>query len=156
VSTQGAYFDTGVLAKWYVNEPRSDDVEAYIKTIYPVYISLLTRIEMKSLAALRVREGHFDYLTQFKVLSTFEGDIAAGHIVVLPYTTESLLIAESLIGSYPEIPLRGLDAMHLGVMKAAGVTTLATADLVMAQAAEALGMRCETFSSQWRGRPRRR
>jgi len=142
---QSAYFDTSALAKWYVNESRSEDVEEYVRSVYPVYVSLLTKIEMRSLAARRVREGHIDLLTQGKVLATFEGDIAGGHVVLLPHTIESFLVAESLLGSLPEIPLRTLDAMHLGIMQAAGVTTLATADRVMAQAAEALGMECETF-----------
>jgi len=142
---QSAYLDTSALAKWYVNESRSEDVEEYVRSVYPVYVSLLTKIEMRSLAARRVREGHIDLLTQGKVLATFEGDIAGGHVVLLPHTIESFLVAESLLGSLPEIPLRTLDAMHLGIMQAAGVTTLATADRVMAQAAEALGMECETF-----------
>ncbi len=140
-----AYVDTSALAKWYVNESRSEDVEEYVRSVYPVYISLLTKIEMRSLAARRVREGHINVVTQGKVIATFEGDIAGGHLVLLPHTTESLLIAESLLGAHPEIPLRSLDAMHLGVMQAAGITALATADRVMAQAAEALGMECETF-----------
>ena len=140
-----AYFDTSALAKWYINESRSEDVEAYVRSVYPVYVSLLTKIEMKSLAARRVREGHIDLLTQGKVLATFEGDIAGGHVVLLPHTIESLLVAESLLGALPEIPLRTLDAMHLGIMQAAGITTLATADRVMAQAAKALEMECETF-----------
>jgi uncharacterized protein len=140
-----AYFDTSALAKWYVNEARSQDVEEYLRSVHPVYISLLTKVEMKSLTARRVREGHIDLLTQGKVISTFEGDIAGGHLVLLPHTVESFLIAESLLGSHPEIPLRTLDALHLGIMQAAGVTTLATADRVMAEAAGALGMECETF-----------
>ena len=140
-----AYVDTSALAKWYVNESRSEDVEEYVRSVYPVYISLLTKIEMRSLAARRAREGHINVVTQGKVIATFEGDIARGHLVLLPHTTESLLIAESLLGSHPEIALRSLDAMHLGVMQAAGITALATADRVMAQAAEALGMECETF-----------
>lgn len=140
-----AYFDTSALAKWYVNESRSEDVEEYVRSVYPVYISLLTKIEMRSLAARRAREGHINVVTQGKVIATFEGDIARGHLVLLPHTTESLLIAESLLGSHPEIALRSLDAMHLGVMQAAGITALATADRVMAQAAKALGMECETF-----------
>jgi predicted nucleic acid-binding protein len=141
----GAYLDTSALAKWYVNESRSQDVEDYVRSVHPVYISLLTKVEMKSLAARRAREGHSDVVTQGKVIATFEGDLAGGHLVLLPHTVESFLIAESILGSHPEIPLRTLDALHLGTMRAAGIETLATADRVMAQAAMALGMECETF-----------
>jgi len=85
-----AYFDTSALAKWYVNESRSEDVEEYVRSVYPVYVSLLTKIEMKSLAARRVREGHFDLLAQGKVLATFEGDIAGGHLAGVPQLTSPI------------------------------------------------------------------
>ncbi len=139
------YFDTSALAKWYLNEPRSDDVETYLRRVSPVYISLLTKAEMRSLMARRVREGGIDAAAQGRVLATFEGDIALGHLILLPHTVESFLLAESLLGAHPGLPLRTLDALHLGVMLSAGVTTLATADRVMAQAAVVLEMECESF-----------
>ena len=141
----GVYVDTSALAKWYLNEARSEDVEEYLREVCPVYISLLTKLEMTSLMARRRREDHVDAETQGKVLATFEGDIALGHLVLLPYTVESFLVAESLVGAHPEIPLRTLDALHLGVIRSAGVGALATADQVMARAAEVLGIDCRTF-----------
>ena len=137
--------DTSALAKWYLNEARSDDVDDYLRQVCPVHISLLTKVEMRSLVGRRTRERHLDAETQGKVLATFEGDIALGHLVLLPQTVESFLAAESLLGAYPNIPLRTLDALHLGVMRSAGVEVLATADRVMAQAADALGMECRVF-----------
>ena len=131
--------------KWYVTESRSDDVENYIRRVCPAYVSLLTKAEMRSAVARRTREGYIDAETQGRVIATFEGDVAMGHLVLLPHTVESFLIAESLLGAHPGVPLRTLDALHLGVMRSSGVATLATADRVMAQAAEALGMECEAF-----------
>lgn len=144
---QGAsvYFDTSALAKWYLNEARSEEVEDYLRDVSPVSISLLTKVEMRSLVARRRREGHLDPDAQAKILATFEGDIATGHLVLLPHTVESFLLAESLLGSRPEVSLTTLDALHLGVMRSAGVTVMATADRVMAQAAAAQGMECRTF-----------
>jgi predicted nucleic acid-binding protein len=134
------YFDTSALAKWYLNEAMSQEVEDYLREVSPVSISLLTKVEMRSLVARRRREGHLDTDTQAKILAVFEGDIAAGHLVLLPHTVESFLLAESLLGSQPT-----LDALHLGVMRSGGITALATADRVMAQAAAAQGMECRTF-----------
>lgn len=139
------YFDTSALAKWYVNEAKSDEVEDYLRQVRPVSISLLTKVEMRSLMARRRREGHFDAETQGKILATFEGDIAGGHLQLVPHTVESLLIAESLLGAHPEMPLTTLDALHLGVMSSSGIAVLATADRLMAQAAGALGMDCRVF-----------
>ncbi len=95
--------------------------------------------------ARRTREGHVDPETQGQVLATFEGDVAMGHLLLLPHSAESFLMAESLLGAYPDVPLRTLDALHLGVMRSSGFDTLATADRVMAQAATVLDMDCRIF-----------
>jgi len=139
------YVDTSALAKWYVNEAMSEEVEAYLREACPVSISLLTKVEMRSLIARRVREGHIDSETQVRIMATFEGDIALGHLVLVRHTVESFLIAESLLGAQPEIPLAALDAIHLGVMRAASLGAVATADRVMARAAGVLGMECHPF-----------
>ena len=139
------YVDTSALAKWYVNEAQSEEVEDYLREACPVAISLLTKVEMRSLLARRRREGQIDAETQAKVLATFEGDIASGHLVLVPHTVESFLVAEALLGAHPKTPLVTLDALHLGVMRAAGIQELATADRVMARAAELLQMECRTF-----------
>jgi len=139
------YVDTSALAKWYVNEAQSEEVEAYLREACPVSISLLTKVEMRALMARRRRNGQIDAETQAKILATFEGDIASGHLTLVPHTVESFLVAESLLGAHPEIPLATLDALHLGVMRAAGIDELATADKVMARAAQGLGMSCRSF-----------
>jgi predicted nucleic acid-binding protein len=139
------YVDTSALAKWYVNEAGSDEVEEYLRQVCPVHISLLTVVEMKSLMARRGRQDDIDAATQAKVLSTFDSDVALGHLVLLPHSSESFLLAESLMGAHPDVPLRTLDALHLGVMQSAGVEMLATADRVMAQAAALLGIECRAF-----------
>ena len=126
-------------------EARSDDVDEFLRQNCPAYISLLTKAEMHSVLAWRMREGNIDAEAKARILSTFEGDIALGHLVLLPHTVESFLVAESLIGSHPELPLRTLDALHLGVVLSSGVSTVATADRVMTAAADALGMGCEAF-----------
>lgn len=139
------YVDTSALAKWYVNEAGSDEVEEYLRQVCPVHISLLTVVEMKSLMARRGRQDHMDAETRVKILSTFDSDVALGHLVLLPHNSESFVLADSLLGAHPEVPLRTLDALHLGVMRSAGVEMLATADRVMAQAAAVLGMECRPF-----------
>ena len=139
------YFDTSALAKWYINEAGSEEVEEFLLQSSPVSITLLTKVEMRSLVARRGRQDHLDERTQSKVIATFEGDIIAGHLELLPHTVESLQLAESLLGAHPEVSLTTLDALHLGAMASAGVTVLATADRVMAQAAAALGIECRTF-----------
>lgn len=139
------YFDTSALAKWYLNEAKSEEVEDYLREVCPVSISLLTKVEMRSLMGRRVREGHFGAEIQSKILATFEGDIAAGHIVLLPSGAEAFHIGESLLGAHPDVPLSPMDALHFGMMRSSGLTVLATADRVMARAAAILGIDCHAF-----------
>jgi hypothetical protein len=142
------YFDTSALVKWYLNEAFSDEVEEFLQGEAPVAISLLTKVEMRALLARRRREGSIDAALENRVYAVFEGDIAAGHLVLLPQRVEHLLLAESLIGSLPATSLRSLDALHLGIVKGEGIGTLATADRVMALAAEALGIECRRFFAE--------
>jgi hypothetical protein len=43
---ENIYFDTSALAKWYLNEPRSEEVEEYIQAHGPVGISDLTVLRL--------------------------------------------------------------------------------------------------------------
>ena len=54
------YFDTSALAKWYLREKESDEVEAYMQANGPVAISDLTVVEMRSLLARHRREKSID------------------------------------------------------------------------------------------------
>jgi len=49
------YIDTSALAKWYLNEDRSADVEAFLTKTGPAAVSTLTLVEMRSLLARRRR-----------------------------------------------------------------------------------------------------
>jgi predicted nucleic acid-binding protein len=118
-----------------------------------VFISLFTKVEMKSLLARRTSLGQLSAEDQSRVLATFDGDIAAGHLVLVPHTVESFLLAEALLGAHPGIPLRTLDALHLAAMSSYGVAALATADRVMAGEARGRGARREPAFPRPTGRP---
>jgi len=139
------YVDTSALAKWYLNEARSEDVEAYLRQACPVFISLLSKVEMRSLLARRTRDGDLEPELAGQVAATFEGDIALGHLVLAPHTVDSFLAAESLLGAHSGLPLRSLDALHLGTVLTAGIRSLATADRLLARAAARLGLDCTLF-----------
>ena len=126
------YLDTSALAKWYLPEEGSEEVEGYIRDSCPLSISLLTKVEMCALVARRCRLDDLDAETKGKVMATFEGDIVAGHLQLVPHTVDAFLAAESLLGVHPEIALTTLDALHLGIMVSAGIAGLATADNVLA------------------------
>jgi uncharacterized protein len=130
--------DTSALAKWYVPESRSDDVEAFLHHTGSVAISTLTVLEMRSLLARRVRDGTIDATHEHRVLSAMEQDVAAGHLRRHSVGDADVMAAGRLFDLLPHLPLRALDALHLAVASSVGATVVATADRVMAAAAQAL------------------
>jgi uncharacterized protein len=139
------YFDTSALAKWYLNEARSEDVEKYIQDQGPVAMSGLTVVEMRCLLARRRREGSIDARMEMEVFATFEEDIRQKSLICYPFPDGLLAGAVNLISVLSDVPLRTLDALHLMVAKEIQTAILATADRIMADGARAMGISVVRF-----------
>jgi hypothetical protein len=133
------YFDTSALAKWYLNESFSADVERYLMENGPVAISDLTVVEMRSLLARRRREKHVNPKMENRVFSTFEDDIRRGFLIRHPMPATTAAGAVNLIATLPDVPLRTLDAMHLVIAREIDALVFATADRIMAAGAHEMG-----------------
>jgi len=133
------YFDTSALAKWYLKEARSDDVEKYIQGHGPVDISDLTVVEMRTLLARRRREKNIDPKTEIKIYATFEEDIRQKFLICHPLPVGLAAGAVNLLSVLSDLQLRTLDALHLTIAKEIQTEVLATADRIMAIGAEAMG-----------------
>ena len=139
------YFDTSALAKWYLNEPKSDHVEGYIQEHGPVAISDLTVVEMRSLLARRRREKSIDTRTETLVFATFQEDIRQGFVLCHPLPEGLTAGAVNLLSSLPDVALRTLDALQLAIAKEIGANILATADRIMVAGAKAMGFSVVRF-----------
>jgi len=139
------YFDTSALAKWYLNEARSNDVEKYIQEHGPVDISELTVVEMRSLLARRRRERHIDPKIEIKVFATFEEDIRQKFVILHPLPEGLVTGAVNLLSVHSEVPLKTLDALHLVMAKEIQAEILATADRIMIAGAKAMGFTVARF-----------
>ncbi|NWF53718.1 MAG: type II toxin-antitoxin system VapC family toxin [Syntrophaceae bacterium] len=139
------YFDTSALAKWYLNEPRSDEVEEYILAQGPVTISDLTVVEMRSLLARRRMEKSIDPKLETEIFATFQEDIRKNVLICRPLTEGLAWGTANLISVLPDIPLRTLDALHLWIAKEIQAENLATADRIMAAGGQALGFTVMRF-----------
>jgi len=142
------YFDTSALAKWYLNEERSQDVEQYIQEHGPVAISDLTVVEMRCLLARRRREGHVDPNTESRVFAVFQEDIRQNFLTCHPFPEGLAAGTVNLVSAYPDIPLRTLDAFHLVIAKTIEAAKLATADRIMAAAGKAIGLSVVRFDGR--------
>jgi predicted nucleic acid-binding protein len=139
------YVDTSAFAKWYLNEARSDDVEAFIRARRSIAISRLTVVELRCLLARRRRNKEIDRRIERGVLETFEGDMRQGFVTVHPLEDRHAVAAYGLLSRLVRHPLRTLDALHLAIAVESGARVLVTADAIMAAAATALGMAVERF-----------
>ena len=87
-------------------------------------------------------------LSQDQVQETyaiFKQDCRDRHLLRIPVTNQHVLNAELMIESLSTIALRTLDALHLSIAHDISATTLATADKVMAQAAELIEIEVKWF-----------
>ena len=139
------YFDTSALAKWYINEVHSDDVEKYLQKHGPVAISDLTIVEMRCLLARRLRDKSITSQIETEAFATFQEDIRRRFLICHPLPDGLAAGTINLIALLHGVPIRTLDAMHLMIAKEIAATGLATADRIMADGAEALGIKVIRF-----------
>jgi uncharacterized protein len=142
---QAVYFDTSALAKWYLPDEQSNEVEKYIQEHGPVAISELTVVEMRDLLARYRREGSLDPNTEIKVFATFEEDIRQKFLICHPLSDGVTQGAVNLLSVLCDLPLRMIDAMHLAMAKEIQTDIFATADSIMAAGAEAMGFSVVRF-----------
>lgn len=132
------YFDTSALAKWYINEARSEDVERYIQAHGPVAISHLTVVEMPCLLARRRRDRSITSTIEMEIFATFQEDIRQKSLSCYPLPRDIAEGAVDLMSFLPDIPLRSLDILHLMIARDLAADVVVTADAIMAAAANAL------------------
>lgn len=139
------YVDTSALAKWYLNERGSEEFEAFILGQERAAISRVTALEFRCLLARRRRAQELSARAESEVFKQFGSDVFNGYLEVHPLLDEHAHTAMNLLETLKEHPLRTLDTLHLAIAADLGISVLATADRVMAQAAAALGFRVEVF-----------
>lgn len=140
------YLDTSVLAKWYLAEPNSGLVTDYIVGLHRAAISTLTKTEMRCLLARRKRMQEFGSDLEGQIYATFLDDIAQGHLSLYKVEDKHVESASYLISMLPTLSLRTLDAMHLAIAQHHGFERIATADNLLAKAAEALSFTVDIFA----------
>jgi hypothetical protein len=139
------YFDTSALAKWYLNEARSDDVERYIQDHGPVAISELTVVEMRCLLARRRREKNIDSRIEAQVFATLQEDMRQGFLICHPLPKNVAAGSVNLLSMLADVPLRTLDVLHLMIAKEIQTGILATADKIMATGGKLMGFAVVRF-----------
>ena len=139
------YLDTSALIKLYVAEAFSNEVERLVGEADGLVISRLSMLEWHCAMARRLRTGQItqDYLNIAR--TEFTRHLADGYFHIVSFDDTLLIDALRVLDSVNPVPLRTLDAIHLTAARNAGVARLATADRVMADAANTLNLATDTF-----------
>lgn len=138
------YIDTSALAKWYLHEPGSDEVDAFLTEYDEADIARLGVVEFRCLLARRRRNRSIGAAVEKEIYRLFEQDIRSGHLIVRSVEDRHFGIALSLIERV-RTPLRTLDALHLAIAQDLKPEILLTADQALAKAARQLGFRVQEF-----------
>lgn len=141
------YLDTSALLKRYVPENHSEAFDIYFVAQAPAAICRLGLVEIRCALARKRRNKAISKNREKAAMDEVRTDIQDGALIVHPGGDSHFTEAFHLIDQLIEIPLRSLDAIHLAIARSLNVRELATADAVMRQAAQALGMNVTYFGN---------
>ncbi len=132
MADESAYVDTSILGAYYCPEPLSAAAENALRQIKTPVISLLSEVEFCSLISKKQRLNELRKRQAKEVLDLFSNHVAEGFYRRISLNTDHFIKARLLVASM-DGSLRTLDALHLAVALAEGLT-LVTADREFARA----------------------
>ena len=144
-TAEAIYLDTSALIKRYVPEANSEAFEIYLAERSPASISRLTLVELRSGLARKRRANAISPERELAAAGEIRLDIQDGLLQVKPSNDHHFVSALYLIEKLQHLPLRTLDALHLAIAQEVNAKELATADNIMARAAQALNLRVAFF-----------
>ena len=140
IASSPLYLDTSALAKLYLPEPGSDEMEDALLGRRDLIVSDLAITELTSAIARRVRAADLTQAHARRIYQRVLSDVGAGEFRRAEITANAHREAERLLmGIGRRVPLRAADALHLGMAGLMGARVLVTFDQRMRSAAEALG-----------------
>jgi len=140
IESSPVYLDTSALAKLYLQEAESDDLDSALIGRRDLLISELTLTELTSAITRRAREGEIEASIARRIYQQLFRDVRAGEYRLLDLTSATHREAERLlltIGRHA--PIRAGDSLHLATAALADARTLVTYDRQMHAVASKLG-----------------
>lgn len=141
------YLDTSALIKRYIPEANSDTFDTYFAAQAPASISRLGLVEIRCALARKRRNKQISQEREKAAMDEVRTDIQDGVLVIYPVGDSHFADALHLIEQSGKTPLRSQDALHLAIAHSLEVPEIATADAVMRQAAQILGMNVAYFGN---------
>jgi len=132
MADETGYVDTSILGAYYCPEPLSAAAEDALRQFKTPVISVLSEVEFCSLISKKCRLKELKERQAKEILDLFSNHVAEGFYRRVSLSTEHFLKARLFVASMDRA-LRTLDALHLAVALAEGLT-LVTADREFARA----------------------
>ena len=137
------YFDSGLLLKLYVSEPREKEAEQFFySSPTPPPFTQLHGLEMRSAVRQKLGRGEIDLAESERVLQAFHNDLTAG-LFSRPEVSwpDVFLQAESFSAAHGTATLcRSLDTLHVAMASILGMKEFCTFDARQARMAAAVGL----------------
>lgn len=137
-----AYFDSALVAKFYVNEPGRDAVRALARSAGLVVTSGIAIAEVSAAFHRKFREGAVDRNTFRGLQGQFAHDVEDG-LWKLVGPTEALLqqVQALFVGLDKSVFLRSVDALHLVTARAEQFDRIYSNDRHVLAACPRLGLK---------------
>ena len=133
------YCDASALAKVYLREPDSKEVDSFLAGRRDVIVSELAITEVISSIARRRREGAIPATTAAQIRATMLADLEAGSFLRSDLTPETHREAEKVLLA-SAAALRTLDALHLAGALLARAASVAAYGRRLREGAVSLGL----------------
>jgi len=134
------YLDASALAKLYLPEPGSDELDAAIQGRGDLMVSDLAVTEIVSAISRRRRERVLPAASCARLHRRILADIEGGLFVKNDLMPETHREAERLLMAVDDIGLRAADAFHLALASLAGAAAIVTYHQKLAAAAIRIGL----------------
>lgn len=138
------YVDTSVLLTLFLNEAKTADAWAWLKTNQgkPLFASHWTLTELSSALGVKARMKAIDEPERQRVMTAFQR-FTASRLTLVASNPDDFSRAAAWCDRWA-LGLRAGDALHLAIAERCGLT-VCTLDRGMWTAAQALGVDFETF-----------
>lgn len=132
-----AFIDTSSLAKRYVQEPGSEELEDFFRSVVEaVYISTLAIVEFSAAIGRKIQNKDIMENEGASAMQEFEEDWQDWFTKV-PFTEDLAEYASSLAIKHP---LKGSDAVHLSSAAVSGADLFVTSDKILLKTAKKIGI----------------
>ncbi|MGH9443245.1 MAG: type II toxin-antitoxin system VapC family toxin [Thermoanaerobaculia bacterium] len=134
------YVDSSALAKIFLPEPQSEEVQQALRGRTDLLISDLVITELVSSFSRHRREGRLASAQAAALTQTLYSSVESGDYNHLDLGPEIHREAERLLLGLESTPLRASDALHLALAATAGAGTVLTFDVKLGSAARQVGL----------------